>query len=82
VTPGAPGTAGRNYRTPEQPHPWTPVAADVGQRATCTCGRERDQHGGRNGLSGSVRHSQRVAVPLPREAAEATQGEVEREVVA
>jgi hypothetical protein len=53
--PRRPGTAGRDYRTPEQPHPWTPVAADVGQRVTCTCGRERDQHGGRNGLSGDLR---------------------------
>jgi hypothetical protein len=79
VTPGSPGTAGRDFRTPEQPHPWTPVAADVGQRVMCTCGRERDQHGGRNGLSGDLRASQRVAVPVPRIAPEATQGEVEGE---
>jgi hypothetical protein len=80
VTPGAPGTAGRDYRAPEQPHPWTPVAADVGQRATCTCGRERGQHGGRNGLYGSVRASQRVGVPVPRDAPEATRRDAEREV--
>jgi hypothetical protein len=84
VTPGSPGTAGRDYRTPEQPHPWTPVAADVGQRVMCTCGRERDQHGGRNGLSADLRPADALAdlrvplgtIPEPRRA---TQGEVERE---
>jgi hypothetical protein len=85
MTPGSPGTAGRDFRAPEQPHPWTPVAADVGQRATCTCGRERDQHGGRNGLYGSVSTADGLAdlrvplgvIPEPRRA---VQGEVEREV--